>query len=121
MDIKCHASFGRNTVEDDMKALQEGPPLVVGTPGRVLDIIQRGALRTDNIKMFMLDRADEMLSVGFTEHIHDTFTLLPHATQVVLLSATMPQDVLDVTTKFMHDPVRILAKKNELEGNVDER
>ena len=61
-----------------------------------------------------LDEADEMLSRGFTEQIYDIFQLLPQATQVVLLSATMPQDVLEVTTKFMRDPVRILVKKDEL-------
>merc|ERR1711900_31909 len=58
--------------------------------------------------------ADEMLSRGFTEQIYDIFQLLPQSTQVVLLSATMPQDVLEVTTKFMRDPVRILVKKDEL-------
>ena len=65
-----------------------------------------------------LDEADEMLSRGFTEQIYDIFQLLPQATQVVLLSATMPQDVLDVTTEFIRDPVRILVKKDEfaLEG-----
>lgn len=97
-----------------MKALQDGPQVVVGTPGRVHDMIQRRVLRTDSMKMFVLDEADEMLSRGFTEQIYDIFQLLPQSTQVVLLSATMPQDVLEVTTKFMRDPVRILVKKDEL-------
>jgi translation initiation factor 4A len=97
-----------------MKALQDGPQVVVGTPGRVQDMIQRRFLKTDSMKMFVLDEADEMLSRGFTEQIYDIFQLLPQSTQVVLLSATMPQDVLEVTTKFMRDPVRILVKKAEL-------
>jgi len=83
-------------------------------PGRVQDMIQRRFLKTDSMKMFVLDEADEMLSRGFTEQIYDIFQLLPQSTQVVLLSATMPQDVLEVTTKFMRDPVRILVKKAEL-------
>ena len=61
-----------------------------------------------------LDEADEMLSRGFTKQIYDIFQLLPQSTQVVLLPATMPQNVLEVTTKFMRDPVRILVKKDEL-------
>jgi translation initiation factor 4A len=114
MDIACHACIGGTSVRDDMKALQDGPQVVVGTPGRVQDMIQRRVLKTDHMKMFVLDEADEMLSRGFTEQIYDIFQLLPQSTQVVLLSATMPQDVLEVTTKFMRDPVRILVKKDEL-------
>ncbi|CAM1505682.1 Fc.00g113190.m01.CDS01 [Cosmosporella sp. VM-42] len=114
MNIECHACIGGTSVRDDMKALQDGPQVVVGTPGRVQDMIQRRFLKTDGMKMFVLDEADEMLSRGFTEQIYDIFQLLPQSTQVVLLSATMPQDVLEVTTKFMRDPVRILVKKDEL-------
>jgi translation initiation factor 4A len=114
MNIECHACIGGTSVRDDMKALQDGPQVVVGTPGRVHDMIQRRFLKTDSMKMFVLDEADEMLSRGFTEQIYDVFQLLPQSTQVVLLSATMPQDVLEVTTKFMRDPVRILVKKDEL-------
>lgn len=114
MNIECHACIGGTNVREDMKALQDGPQVVVGTPGRVHDMIQRRMLKTDSMKMFVLDEADEMLSRGFTEQIYDIFQLLPQSTQVVLLSATMPQDVLEVTTKFMRDPVRILVKKDEL-------
>lgn len=65
--------------------------------------------------MFVLDEADEMLSRGFKEQIYDVFRALPHSSlQVVLLSATMPSDVLDVTTRFMREPIRILVKKEEL-------
>ncbi|KAL3964270.1 hypothetical protein ACCO45_001274 [Purpureocillium lilacinum] len=114
MNIECHACIGGTSVRDDMKALQDGPQVVVGTPGRVHDMIQRRFLKTDAMKMFVLDEADEMLSRGFTDQIYDIFQLLPQSTQVVLLSATMPQDVLEVTTRFMRDPVRILVKKDEL-------
>lgn len=114
MHIECHACIGGTNVRDDMKALQDGVHVVVGTPGRVHDMIQRRALRTEAIKMFLLDEADEMLSRGFKDQIYDIFQFLPQTTQVVLLSATMPQDVLDVTTKFMRDPIRILVKKDEL-------
>jgi len=66
------------------------------------------------MKMFVLDEADEMLSRGFKDQIYDVFQRLPPSTQVVLLSATMPSEVMEVTTKFMRDPIRILVKKDEL-------
>lgn len=93
--------------------------MVIGTPGRVYDMIQRRALCTDDIKMLVLDEADKMFSCGFTERIFDIFRiLLPQSTststQVILFSATMPPDVLEVTTKFMRDPVRITVEKYEL-------
>ena len=64
MNVECHACIGGTSVRDDMKDLQEGPQVVVGTPGRVHDMIQRRFLKTDSMKMFVLDEADEMLSVG---------------------------------------------------------
>ena len=64
MNIECHACIGGTAVRDDMKALQDGPQIVVGTPGRVQDMIQRRALKTDSMKQFVLDEADEMLSVS---------------------------------------------------------
>jgi translation initiation factor 4A len=115
LNIECHACIGGTIVREDIRILQEGVHVVVGTPGRVLDMIQnRRALRTDHIKMFVLDEADEMLSRGFKDQIYNIFQLLPQNTQAVLLSATMPSDVLEVTQKFMRDPIRILVKKDEL-------
>ncbi|CDR37446.1 CYFA0S01e10726g1_1 [Cyberlindnera fabianii] len=114
MDITVHASIGGTSMQEDIDALRKGAQVVVGTPGRVLDMIERRFFKIDAIKMFILDEADEMLSSGFKEQIYNIFTLLPGSTQVVLLSATMPQDVLEVTSKFMRNPVRILVKKDEL-------
>ncbi|KAJ3913358.1 P-loop containing nucleoside triphosphate hydrolase protein [Lentinula edodes] len=114
MNIECHACVGGTNVREDMAKLQEGVQVVVGTPGRVFDMINRRALKTDTIKIFCLDEADEMLSRGFKDQIYEVFQLLPQDTQVVLLSATMPADVLEVTKKFMREPVRILVKRDEL-------
>lgn len=114
MQAQCHACIGGTNVRDDGRKLQEGVHIVVGTPGRVYDMINRRALRTDKIKLFVLDEADEMLSRGFKDQIYDVFRLLPSSTQVILLSATMPNDVLEVTKRFMRDPIRILVKKEEL-------
>merc|ERR1712055_434380 len=77
-------------------------------------MIQRKALNPKNICMFVLDEADEMLSRGFKDQIYDVFKTLNEDIQVVLLSATMPEEVLEVTKRFMRDPIRILVKKEEL-------
>ena len=76
MSIDCHACIGGTSVRDDMQALQAGPQVVVGTPGRVQDMIQRRVLKTDSMKMFVLDEADEMLSVStqFLQEADDSFT-----------------------------------------------
>lgn len=114
LKVTVHASIGGTSMSDDIEAFRSGVQIVVGTPGRVLDMIERRYFKTDKVKMFILDEADEMLSSGFKEQIYNIFRLLPETTQIVLLSATMPQDVLEVTTKFMNNPVRILVKKDEL-------
>lgn len=114
MDIHCHACIGGTNVRADILKLEQGQHIVVGTPGRVHDMINRRALEPQNIKMFVLDEADEMLSRGFKDQIYDVFRKLQSSIQVVLLSATMPDDVLEVTKRFMRDPIRILVKKEEL-------
>jgi len=114
MDIQVHACVGGTAVRDDIRTLQAGVHVVVGTPGRVYDMINRRALRLDNIRQFFLDEADEMLSRGFKDQIYDIFKFLPETVQVCLFSATMPLDVLEVTERFMREPVRILVKKDEL-------
>jgi len=114
MDVLVHACVGGTAVRDDIRTLQAGVHVVVGTPGRVFDMINRRALRLDHIKQFFLDEADEMLSRGFKDQIYDIFKFLPESVQVCLFSATMPLDVLEVTQRFMRDPVRILVKKDEL-------
>jgi len=114
MNAQCHACIGGTVVRDDMRKLEQGVHIVVGTPGRVFDMISRRALDASHIKMFVLDEADEMLSRGFKDQIYDVFRFMPPEIQVVLLSATMPTDVLEVTHRFMREPVRILVKKEEL-------
>ncbi|GFX81985.1 eukaryotic initiation factor 4A-II [Trichonephila clavipes] len=114
MNAQCHACIGGTNVREDIRKLEMGVHVVVGTPGRVYDMISRKALRVDHIRIFVLDEADEMLSRGFKDQIYDVFTKMPSSIQVILLSATMPADVLEVTKKFMREPVRILVKKEEL-------
>jgi len=114
MSAQCHACIGGTNVREDLAKLSAGVHVVVGTPGRVFDMINRRALSTRYIKMFVLDEADEMLSRGFKDQIYDVFRTLNETIQVILLSATMPADVLEVTKRFMREPIRILVKKEEL-------
>jgi len=114
MNVTCHACIGGKSVGEDMRILQSGVQVVSGTPGRVYDMIRRRALKTKSVRMLVIDEADEMLGRGFREQLYDIYRYLPPATQVVLVSATMPHDVLEMTTRFMQDPVRILVKRDEL-------
>ena len=77
-------------------------------------MLQRNHLRTKNIKMMIIDEADEMLSQGFREQIYDIYRHIPYRTQIVVVSATLPQEVLDMTKKFMNNPIKILVKRDEL-------
>ncbi|KAL4447561.1 hypothetical protein ABPG75_004780 [Micractinium tetrahymenae] len=114
MSVQAHCCIGGKSIGDDIRRLEAGVHIVSGTPGRVFDMIKRRSLRTRNIKTLVLDEADEMLNKGFKEQIYDIYRYLPPETQVVLVSATLPHEVLEMTHKFMTDPVRILVKRDEL-------
>jgi superfamily II DNA/RNA helicase len=106
---------GGTSVSDDSNELRNNcPHIVIGTAGRVYDMIRRGNLKTENIKLFVLDEADEMLSKGFKEQIYDIFRYFNDNVQVALFSATMPDDMLALSAKFMRDPVSITLKPEEL-------
>ncbi|CAL8078756.1 unnamed protein product [Calicophoron daubneyi] len=114
LGVRCHTCIGGTNIAEDIKNLQEGQQVVVGTPGRVFDMMNRAVLTTANIKMFILDEADEMLSRGFADQIKDIYRFLPEDAQILLFSATMPKEMLEVTKNIMKDPVKILVKKEEL-------
>lgn len=114
LKVKCHACIGGTDVQQDQQILKAGVHVVVGTPGRVYDLLCRHALRPDHVKVFILDEADEMLSRGFKDQIQDIFQALPAEIQVGLFSATMTEEALDITRKFMTNPIRILVKQDEL-------
>ncbi|XP_057537384.1 eukaryotic initiation factor 4A-3 [Amaranthus tricolor] len=114
MNIQAHACIGGKSVGEDIRKLEYGVHVVSGTPGRVCDMIKRRTLRTRNIKLLILDESDEMLSRGFKDQIYDVYRYLPPELQVVLISATLPNEILEITNKFMTDPVKILVKRDEL-------
>lgn len=106
---------GGTSVSDDSAELRSNcPHVVVGTAGRVYDMIRRRSLLTDSVKIFILDEADEMLSKGFKEQMYDIFKYLSDNVQVALFSATMPDEMLTLSEKFMRDPVKIVMKIEEL-------
>jgi len=114
LEVKCHACIGGTLVRDDISKLESGVHVVVGTPGRVYDMLCRRVLRPDSIRVFVLDEADEMLSRGFKDQIYDIFQVLPSRVQVGLFSATMPAEALEITQRFMNEPSKILVKRDEL-------
>lgn len=109
-----HLSIGGSMIKDDIRALRKGSQIVIGTPGRIFDMISRNILNINMLSLLILDEADEMLSTDFKKQIYEIFKLLPENVQVALFSATMPLDVLDITKNFMRDPVKILVKLEEL-------
>lgn len=121
MGVQCHACVGGSSVREDLSKLEGGQHVVVGTPGRVADMIGRRALRINDIGMFVLDEADEMLSRGFDVQIQDLWKQIrtirinsQRNLQTILLSATMPTEILEVTKEFMDNPIRILVKREAL-------
>jgi ATP-dependent RNA helicase len=114
MNVQCHACVGGTSIREDIRKLDQGQHVVSGTPGRVFDMIRRRNLRTRNLKLLVLDEADELLNKGFKDQVYDVYRYLPPSMQMVILSATLPYDVLEMTTEFMTDPIRILVKRDEL-------
>ena len=114
LKITVHICTGGTNIGEDIKKLKDGVQVVVGTPGRVHDMLKKEHLKPDHLKLFVLDEADEMLGRGFKDQIGDIFKLIPGDLQIALFSATMPPDILEMTKTFMREPARILVKNEEL-------
>jgi len=114
LKIKVCLLIGGTKVGADIDKLKEGPQVLVGSPGRVLDLIKRKKVSLGYLQTFVLDEADEMLSKGFLENIKEIISLIPNTAKILLFSATMPKDIVEMTTKFMKDPAKILVKNEEL-------
>ena len=109
--------YGGQPIDRQFRALKQGGQIVVGTPGRVLDHLRRGSLRLDGVKFCVLDEADEMMAMGFTEDLEAILSELPESRQLAFFSATMAPRVLMITKKFLRDPKRIeiISKQRTLE------
>ena len=116
--LVIHTLIGGTSIQDDSAAIKRNcPHIIVGTPGRTYDMIKRGIIDTQNIRIFVLDEADDMLSSGFKDQIYNIFQYLPQNTQIALFSATMPDEMHELSTKFMRDPIKITMKNEQL--NLD--
>jgi len=106
--------IGGTSIKENISTLSKKPKIIIGTPGRLYDMIYKRYLRTETIRLLVIDEADEMLSKGFEEQIKTIFKNLHKNIQVALFSATMNQDFFYITTHFMNNPVKILVKDDEL-------
>lgn len=114
------AVYGGTSIEAQIKQLRKGAHIVVGTPGRVNDLIRRNKLKLENISWLVLDEADEMLSMGFKEELDTILDETPDTKQTLLFSATMPQELNRITKKYMSDPEVIeIGKRNMGAENVN--
>jgi len=114
MDVSIMEVVGGTNVYECKKELEKSPQIIIGTPGRVLDMILKKCLFTNNIKTLIFDEADETLSYGFKDSIYQIVQTIPETTQICLFSATIPDEILDLSSRFMNNPERILIKKEEL-------
>jgi translation initiation factor 4A len=114
MNLRYNLCVGGTMIRDNIDELLKNPQIVIGTPGRVLDMINKKALNTRNLKVLIIDEADEMLSKIFSNQIYDIFRFLPNSIQVGLFSATMTEEFFKLSNCFMRDPVKLLVKNEEL-------
>ena len=102
-DIRVLPVYGGQPIDRQLRVLKEGAHIVIGTPGRTIDHINRGTLKLDSVKIVVLDEADEMLNMGFMEDMKTILAAVPADRQTLLFSATMPKPILNVTKRYMKD------------------
>jgi translation initiation factor 4A len=113
--LKIQLLVGGTSTEQDVSGLKnETPHIIVGCPGRVHDMIRRNHIRGSDVKMIVLDEADEMLSAGFKEQVYNIFNFLSSSVQVCLFSATLPEELHALASNFLRNPVKILVKSEQL-------
>ncbi len=116
LDLKVMSAIGGTPVQQDIRTLQRGVHFISGTPGRLFDLIDRGALRLDRIQCLILDEADQLLEEGFFAQIREILATrkFPATTRLSMFSATMPEAVLELAETFLTNPVRILLRTEEI-------
>lgn len=116
-ELKVNAFYGGANISEQLKALKKGVHIVVGTPGRTLDLIKRKALNISNIKYLVLDEADEMLQMGFKEELDAILETSPKNKQTLLFSATMPNEVRKIAKNYMNNPIDISVSKQNISAD----
>jgi len=118
--VKTAAIYGGSSMENQIRALDRGVHIAVGTPGRVLDLIHKKKLKIDSISWLVLDEADEMLNMGFKEDLDEILSAVTSERQTLLFSATMPREIAQIAKHYMKDPDEISAgQKNTAAENVE--
>jgi len=117
LNLNIALCTGGSSVKDDEDLVKKAQ-ILIATPGRLLDVAKKRLIKTSTIKLLVIDEADEMLTIGFKSQVYDIYQILPKTVQTALYSATMPNEVLELTQKFMKDPIKILLNQEEvsLEG-----
>nr|WP_223280568.1 DEAD/DEAH box helicase [Virgibacillus halodenitrificans] len=119
--IRALAVYGGQHMDRQIRALKDGPQIVVATPGRLLDHMRRRTIKIDMVQTAILDEADEMLNMGFIDDIRDILKGIPEERQTLLFSATMPKEIRDIATNLMKDPKEIKVKAKEMTvENIDQ-
>ncbi len=113
-NIKIVPIYGGQSIDRQIRSIQSGVQIVIGTPGRVIDHINRGTLKLNEIKMVVLDEADEMLDMGFRDDIEEILKTVPKERQTVMFSATMPKQILDLSKKYLTNPEHIKVVHKEI-------
>ena len=118
-DIKILPVYGGSSIESQIRALKRGVQIIVATPGRLIDLLNRKTVSLENVHTVVLDEADEMLNMGFTESIDEILAQVPQGRSMLLFSATMPKEIAKITRKYMDKPTEItIGRKNEGALNV---
>lgn len=117
--IKILPVYGGSSIESQIKALRRGVHVIVATPGRLIDLLKRKTVTLENVHTVVMDEADEMLQMGFSESIDEILSHIPAERSMLLFSATMPKGIEKITRKYMKDPIEItIGRKNEGAQNV---
>ena len=117
--LEVLAVYGGAAIEPQIKAARRGAQVIVATPGRLQDLIRRGAVKLDSVRTVILDEADEMLNMGFVDDINEILSHVPDERKMLLFSATMPREIADIARNYMHSPVEFVAgARNEGSANV---
>ena len=111
--------YGGSSIESQIRALRKGVQVIVATPGRLIDLINRGVVKLGNVHTVILDEADEMLNMGFVDDINSILSHVPEQRKMLLFSATMPPEIAKIASKYMHDPQEfVVGTKNTGAENV---
>ncbi len=118
-DLVVLPVYGGSSIESQIRALRQGVQIIVATPGRLIDLINRGVVHLDDVHTVVLDEADEMLNMGFVDSINDILSHVPENRKMLMFSATMPAEVAKIAKRFMHNPEEIVVgTRNEGAKNV---